>query len=62
MKMKIAMKNETEKKQIIDNEDNGSELPKPQKRIYTENIPQYNQITSLLTDRLSKGSILNRTN
>lgn len=59
MRMKIALKNE-DKRTVA--ETNGSELPKPIQRMHTENTQQFPQMTSLLTDRISKASLLNRTN
>lgn len=60
MRMKIALKNEGDRRTIT--ETNGSELPKPIQRLNTENTQQYPQMASLLTDRISKASLLNRTN
>jgi hypothetical protein len=40
----------------------GSELPRARQRVYTETPLQYNAVTSLLTERISKASLLNRTN
>lgn len=59
MRMKIALKND-EKRTIT--ETSGSELPKAIQRLQTENTQQFPQMTSLLTDRISKPSLLNRTN
>ncbi len=62
MRMKIAFKNEPERKGSNGKEEEGGEVPRAKQKMYTENAPHYNQITSLLSNRGSKASVVSRGN